>query len=67
MFAVAAVLPLKLEGRVVTWRLVLFSSSREIQLAQNMTLVLALDGSLARCEEALLMFVTEYSHCRYSL
>jgi hypothetical protein len=66
MFAVAAVLPLKLEGRVAVV-LVLFFVPSEIQLAQNMAFVLALKRSLAWCEETLLVFGAEYSHCRYSL
>src|SRR5215813_910706 len=62
VFAVAAVLPLKMNCRVAFAML-----SREIKLTEDVASVLALDWALSRRKEAALVFVTEYSHRRCSL
>jgi len=62
MFAVAAVLPLKMK-----WRVAFAMLSREIKLTEDVAPVFTLDGALSRREEAAFVFVTEYSHCRCSL
>jgi len=59
MFAVAAILPLKIVRGI--------SRAFEIDLAKNVATIFTFDGALARSEEALLMFTTEYSHCYISL
>jgi len=57
VLAVAAVLPLKLEG---------LSFAGEIELAEHVPTILTLDGALAGGEKASLVFGTEYSHGRSS-
>ena len=59
VLAVAAVLPLKLNRKL--------GITLEIQLAQYVTTVFALDGTLPRSEEPSLVFEAEYSHFRSSL
>jgi hypothetical protein len=59
VFAVATVLPLELEAGG--------TKTGKVQLAKDVTSVFAFDGTLSRCEKALLVFWTKYSHCGCSL
>jgi hypothetical protein len=59
VFAIAAVLPLEF-GRSVGLTL-------EVDLAEQMAAILALDGTLARSEESSFVFGAKYSHFRSSL
>jgi hypothetical protein len=59
VFAVAAVLPLKLDRSV--------SLTLEVDLAEQVAAILTLDGILARSEESSFVFRAEYSHFRSSL
>ena len=59
MFTVAAIFPEDLSGR--------FGLAFEIQLAQYVTSILTLDGTLPRSEKSSLVLRAEYSHFRCSL
>jgi len=59
VFAIAAVLPLELDGSV--------GLTFEVDLAQQMAAILTLDGTLARSEESSFVFGAKYSHFRSSL
>jgi len=59
VFAIAAVLPLELDGSV--------GLTFEVDIAQQMAAILTLDGTLARSEESSLVFGAKYSHFRSSL
>jgi hypothetical protein len=59
VFAIAAVLPLEFDRSV---RLTF-----EIDLAEQVSAILTLDGTLARSEESSFVFGAKYSHFRSSL
>jgi hypothetical protein len=59
VFAVAAVLPLKLKGK--------FSLTLEVQFAQQVTFIRTFDGTLPGSQESSFVLGTEYSHFRCSL
>ena len=59
MLAVAAILPPELD-----WG---DSLAFKINLAEQMTAIFTLDGTLSRSEESSLVFGAEYSHFRCSL
>jgi hypothetical protein len=59
MFAVTTILPLRLKR--------LFGATVEVYFPENVTAVLAFDGTLPGRQKAALMFMTEYSHCCNSL
>ena len=59
MFAVAAVLPLELDGSV--------GLTLEVDLAEQVAAILTLDRTLARSEESSFVFGAKYSHFRSSL
>ena len=62
VFTVAAVLPLEMEGGLVFAML-----SCKVEFAEDMAPILALDWALSWREEAAVVFMTEYFHCRHSL
>jgi hypothetical protein len=59
VFAIAAILPMELDRSV--------GLTLEVDLAQQVTAILTLDGTLARSEESSFVFGAKYSHFRSSL
>jgi len=59
VFAIAAVLPLRLDRSV--------GLTFKVDLAEQMAAIFTLDGTLARSEESSFVFGAKYSHFRSSL